>query len=347
MTDGRWERQDAERNDRTPALEGDLEALRRTSARRLPDLEHTMRAARTRSAITWREWIMSMTNDTRRGWLAPVAVAAVAAIALLVVPISYDKTTGHEVTLTLGAAGLDPAALAPIARELKASLGAESVKASMEMDNGVPRATLIANVPADAGASAAAVAQAFATSLESRGYHAVASVEAKRERVSGSVYAFARDQVIRISMDGKSAAELESEIRARLAESGIPNASVSVTEVSTPDGQKKKIKVGIEHDQLGTELEHAAPPELVLTKDGQPVEGKGFTVKVMKKSHAGASALTIEVMHEGRSATAEVSNYESMSDAAVASAIESQLLAAGFRVRVQVTGGQVEIDPLP
>lgn len=137
---------------RKEAYSVDIEALRAASRRDLPSFSET--------STSWIEWIA---NRKKRGvvmkltrgiidrprlatGLAGCAIAAV----LLFVPISYEKTVGHDVAFTLSGMTPGAEAVAEIAKEMKESIGAEvdvsredgrariCVRASAEGNPGIP-----------------------------------------------------------------------------------------------------------------------------------------------------------------------------------------------------------------
>ena len=276
-----------------------------------------------------------------RPWVAIAAVAAVV-VAALVIPISYERITAHRVSLAL-AGVTDPAQTRAIATELKSALHAETVAARMEIENGAPILTLETSVPVASRVDADAVAQAFAKNLRERGYRATATVEPVRERVSGSVYAYAQDLVIRVSTDGKTSAQIEAEIRQRFADAGIPDAKVSVTDEGP---NQRKVTLEVERQKDGTSTDAGpAPIRLELTKDGQMLGGNGTAVEIKKIRTAAGTALHLDVHKDGKTTAVDVPNVDTMSDAAIKAAIETQLRAAGFgNVEVTVTGGKVEVQ---
>jgi hypothetical protein len=334
MTDRRHESrgQDAE-------MATDLEALRRESARNLPSIESIVRTA-TRRPRTWEEYLMATFGFLRRRpWVSTALAGALAAIALLVVPFSYERITGQKIALTLSSPNLDAARIRQIAGQFKDVTHANGVIVEANAMNGATRYVLSSTIP---GRSAAAMsARALAAELSKRGYDASVEVTPVRERVMGSMVAYAMDRVIQISVDDKSAAALESEIRQRLTEAGIPNASVSVEDV--PGGQKVKIEATRQNvGEPGTGNEEPMP-ELQLTKGGVPLDQHGFTVRAEKRKSPDGTTLTLRVQDEGKSATIEVPHAETLSDAALASQVENQLRAAGIEATVTATNGKVEI----
>lgn len=334
---------------RKPEVRDDLRALRSVSDRELPELDTVVREARLRQErrpARWEEWLMSNVQGLkRRPWVVSAVAVVAIAMALLVIPISYQRTTGHQVEVSLARGDLGMDATARIARQLKAVLGADHVVVRSEQGSaGQSSVVLSAFVRARSGASAASLAQAFANGLAAKGYVASATSRPVKERVSGSVYAYARDQMITINADGKSAAELEAEIRQRLAEAGVPDASVSVTD--EPNGSRKlKIEVQRHHDGMVSGSDEAVVPQLQITKNGAPVTGQAFEVRVLRKKSESGMILSVTVTAGDKTATAEVENPEALGDAAVSAQIESQLEKAGIQARVSVNGGRIEVEP--
>jgi hypothetical protein len=319
----------------------DLRALGSASEHGLPDMERTVQMARRRAVrapAARREWLMlGLHAVQRRPWLASALGVVAIAVVLSVVPVSYERTAGHEVDLSLAAGNLAPAQILPIARELKSALRAAHVVVREQNGSTV----LSAFVPASAGNGAAA-GQAFARQLSAKGYAATASVRTVKERVSGSVYAFARDQVITVATDGKSAAQLESEIRQRLADAGVPDAVVSVTDEGPG---KRKVKVEVNREGVTPETpDETGAPKLVLTKDGTALPAEGLEVRVMKKQSPAGLTLVVEARDGGRLATATVPNAGALDDASLAREIERQLAAAGIPVKVTASGGRIEVE---
>ena len=268
--------------------------------------------------------------------MASALTIAVLAVGLLVVPISYQRTTGYDVSLSLAGAGIEQAQLMEIAQSYKETLGSGSVMVDAVMEDEGSRYVLKTSAPSVVRTAAGA----FASELSELGYDAAVEVTPIHETVSTSVAAYAYGRIIEISVDGKSSAELENEIRNRLAAAGV-TAQVSVTHT---DDKHQEIKINAERQALGTEG-HEAMPELVLTKDGKPMTG-GFGVNVMKKKvgESGAMTLVVKVKDEGKVVEAEVPNAESMSDAAIAASIEAQLAAKGLAAVVQVNGNQISVE---
>src|SRR6185503_14871239 len=193
---------------------------------------------------------------------------------------------------------------------------------------------LHASLPRRSGGDVRHATDVFASELASRGYAASVQVTPRREKVRSPAVAYAFDQIINISVDGKSAAALESEIRDRLAQAGVPDAQVSVTD--RPDGGRE-VKMTVERQAVndGTQPPPEPMPQIVLSKDGAPLQGgEGIAVKVKKLKTDSSTTLIVEVNSNGKTAKVEVPNSDTMSDAAIAAQIDSQLRQAGIDARV-------------
>jgi hypothetical protein len=155
-----------------------------------------------------------------RPWPATAIFAAVVAVALLFVPISYQKTVGQDVALTLAVPELDPSQVQTIASEFQTALHATELSIDQHADGGL---VLTARVPNRSGTTVALAAQAFAAGLTGRGFPSTAQVTPRVELALGSAYAYAWDNVVNIQVtsDGKTPAQIEAEIRDQLEAAGI------------------------------------------------------------------------------------------------------------------------------
>lgn len=331
-------------------LRADLAALKKVSDRDLPDLKHVINEISRREAVEaapimgWRRRIMAAVQTMKaRPALAALAVAALVIAVGMVIPVSYDRVTGHDVSISLAGANFTPDQIAPTAKEMKTALGAEGVQVEAMEDNGAARFVFHTTLPERSRAEAARKAGAFVKELAQKGITASLAVSPHKEHVTSPAVAYAWNQIIQISVDGKSASALESEIKQRLAEAGVPDAQVSVKD----GGKGREISVNVQRQNFGGAPAGQHPePELVLTKNGAPITG-GSTVKIKKmKNESGATTLVIETSDHGKTATATVPSSETMSDAQLQSAIETQLRAAGLNVKVQVVGGQIKVLPI-
>jgi hypothetical protein len=343
---------DSEANGRLDdRITADLAALRSVTAREVPDLTQIVHTVRQRQAESgpWR-WdlrsvLMAQLEAARRRPTLAIGIAGlVVVLAAMVVPVSYQRVTGQDVVVSLSGANLGAQEIAPIARDLKSRLGSPSVLVDAEAGSGAPTWVLRSTSPDRSRTSVGRETGAFVKDLSKQGYTASLQVSPHMDRVKYPVAAYAWDQIIQISTDGKSAAQLESEIRQRLAEAGVPDAQVSVTD---HPGGGREVSLKVERQKVGDAPTMAEPvmPQLQLTKDGAPIAG-GFTVRVeRKKIDGGPVTLVVNVTSEGKAATAQVPNADTMSDADVATSISSQLRQAGIDAKVTVVGGKIQIDP--
>lgn len=275
---------------------------------------------------------------------AALAFGAFAVLVAMVVPVSYERVTGQDVSLTVAGSGIGSTEIAGVAQGFKKALGAGSVMVEAISDGGAPSFVLRTTVPKHMGADLKRETADFASALAAKGYAASVQVAPHREKVRYPAVAYAFDQIIQISVDGKSAAALQQEIQSRLAQAGVPNAQVSVTD---RPGGGRDVRLNMQREQEGNAPIPPEPmPQVVLTKGGAPITGgEGFAVKIQKMKTNGVTSLIVDVTSNGKNAKAEVANPESMSDPALAAAITSQLQKAGIiDARVTVTAGKVTVE---
>lgn len=327
-------------------IDRDLKALATRSAEDPLPLAQTLHSlSGSRPERRWEERVMAWTGfwKTRPRLVTTAAVALVAA-ALLMVPVSYTKVVGHEVTLNLSGSNVSREVVGTLAGQFKEALHADAMQVAATLEDGVRGYTFTARAP---GRNAPAVAEAFAHNLAGKGYTAEAGSTPIKERVSGNVYAMAYDNVVRVSVDGKSAAELESEIADALAAAGVPNAQVSVT--LGGDDDSRTMKVEVTADAEGGPEAAGSEPQLVLTSNGGDLGGEAreCSVRMMKtESTDGSAQLQVDVTRDGTVYTATVENAEALSDADLAAAVHEQLAAQGVDLSVSAQDGRVQVVDL-
>jgi hypothetical protein len=330
----------------------DLMALKSVSAQELPSVQETVEAIRGRAAEKvpphsriWRGIMSGWIVFKSRPAFVALAMGVVVVAVFLVLPVSYDRLTGYDVSLTLqgGAGGVGSPEIAAIARSLKARVGAPHVQVDAIAEGGAPKFILHASSGERSRAKVVGAAEQLARELASKSIAAAVQVSAHKERVRYLMAAYALDQIIQVSVDGKSAAELQSEIQQRLAAAGVSDMQVSVTD--RPEGGREiTLKVERQRD-ASTGTPETELPQLVLTKDGVPLTG-GLSVKVKKIRREGAGTeLVVDVTSNGKVVSADIPNADAMSDADIATAIASQLRAGGIDVQVTVQNGEIKIDP--
>jgi hypothetical protein len=304
----------------------DLQALRRHSERDLPSLADITdplpaaasmglanRAARPHSTLE--AFFMQSRQFMRvRPWLTTAVATALVLGVLFVIPISFERTVGHDVTLAITQpAPLDGESLRKLAGELESALAAENVRVGVSQDGSATKTELVARVQSRSRTDVERSATAFASALTARGIPAAASIASRKERVSSNVYAMAMNQVVqlRIERAGRTPQEIEADIRAQLEAAGIENSQVSVREEN-----------GQTHIQVQAHAE----------KDG---EKRDFEVKL---EASGDDPLTPR-FHEFR-----VERTPGMTDADVKAEIERQMREAGVQGTVTVENGQVRVQ---
>src|SRR5882762_1038853 len=245
-------------------LDRDLAALRAVSARNVPDLDTTLQTVRRRGLESgsrpWeiRRMLMIAIHTVRtRPAVAALALGALLVVAALVVPVSYERVVGNDVALTVTGNGKEQ--VQTIAQDLGTLLGSGGVRVEALAAGGAPQFVLRVTSPRRSAAEVQRATGEFARKLAAAGYSASVRVTPHRERVRYPAAAYAWDQIIRISVDGKAAPELESEIRSRLAEAGVPDAQVSVTD---RPGGGRDIELKVERQRVGDPSN--APSETAL-----------------------------------------------------------------------------------
>ncbi|MFN0152257.1 MAG: hypothetical protein ACKVU1_16255 [bacterium] len=237
----------------------------------------------------------------RPAFAAAFAVAVFSFIFLFV-PFSYERTVGNEVTLTLAGPGLDRETVREIADGLKTAVGGTEVRvgriatthsdhaavasgANAEVRNIVTAAVgeapspelaqadhfrLTAFTPTRSQRDAQHAASLFASTLARRGIDSRAQVAPRRERVEGNMYAMAGEGVCQLTIDrrGKTAEEIEADIRSQLASCGMEGATVAVS----TEGDMTQVQISCDTacclDGEGAQTEENC--ELKLVVDGEP-----------------------------------------------------------------------------
>ena len=129
----------------------------------------------------------------------------------------------------------------------------------------------------------------------------------------------------------------------------MTSAKVSVEKIEGDDS-KLAFKIKAEH-MVKPGDHHSADaakeiPQLLLTRNGAPV-GEEFRVQIQKARSMDGITLVIDVVQKGRTAQAKVPNSDSMTDAALAAAIQTQLERGGLSVTVAVKDEGIDIKPKP
>lgn len=289
----------------------DLRALAGATARRLPTPAQTEAALR-RGLDDGQPQeqggtLMDMMKRMRPRRLLTGLCAAAAGAALLVMPVSYERTVGHEVKLTVSGQG--EAGARALARQARAALQAEAVRVSVAGD----QTTLALRVPARSRAEVERRAGVVVREAQARGVQVAVSISPRREQVQGRVYAMALDKVIevRVDMTGKTQEQIEAEIRAQLQAGGINDPSVAVSRT----GDQTRVEIGAE------------------------VDGPEGTrhMRIVRQQQGGEQQLELRI------GDLDTRREPGMTDDQLREKIERQLRERGLEPDVKVTGDRIEV----
>jgi len=270
-------------DDPTRTMQADLEALCRTTARDLPDLDTTARQWRpSRPRAASREgWFMNAINPIgRRPWRAAAFAAAALAVALLFVPFSYERQLGQEVAITL-AGDVPEADVRSLADALRGASGAREIQVAAGGDAGVGAGaiTVTARFPGRSAAEASAVARAVERRVEAMGFDAAFQVRPWVEEVTGNVYAQVSDRwrEVRVETQGRSEAEIEKDVQAQLERWGFANPQVTYRR--SGDGSRLEMRAAGKGEEVIAHVERrgegggAEPPVHVALPDFSDLKG--------------------------------------------------------------------------
>jgi hypothetical protein len=300
------------------ALRKDLQALGSSSLRDLPSVDQTARLLRNQDmgrspggiAVKIFQQIQT------RPWAATLTVAVVLALILLVIPVSYQKTVGHDVVLKVQGAGLSGAQIDRIASEFRSALRAENIM--MNEQSGGPL-TFTARVPRSSRAQVDRISQAFVHGLAGHGISATAEATPRVERVLGNLYAYARDNLITVNVStaGKTDAQIEADIKSQLEAAGLESPEVEYRK----QGDQTTLKLMI-RKTAGAVDSSSCCPEVTVTLDGhEPGEGQG----------------------DGKNAQIRVKRTSEMTDEQVIAQIKQQLRDQGVDADVTMENGQIQV----
>ncbi len=249
------------------------------------------------------------------GALASVALV----VGLLMWPVSYQRTVGHTVELTVSmppTAGDAPTADgAPppraLAQQVKAALHAEGVRVEVQKRPDSTVVKLTARVPLRARGEVDRRTAALVQTLQALPAHpqVQANVSERQQQVSGRVYAMALDKLIQIRVDtaGKSDAEVTAEVEAQLRAQGIASPSVHFER----HGDEKQLSIQAD------------------TGDRQ--------IQVVRKSHDDGNVVEVSV------GDIDTQREPGMTDDQLKDKILRQLTAKGMTGTVTVVGDHIEI----
>jgi hypothetical protein len=206
----------------------DLEALHAVSRRGLPTMVETSKEYATR--LERREERGAVMGFLRgmagRPRLATALAGGAFALVFLFVPISYQRTVGHDVVFTLSGTGQD---VPEMAKEMKAALHAEDLQVRVAVSGTETVQRCSARVPMRSKGEVERLAGSYAAKLAASGVGAAFTVTPVVEKHTGNVYLAAANAVIHIRVGDRSAEEIADDIRSQLADAGVAGAEVDVT----------------------------------------------------------------------------------------------------------------------
>ena len=315
-------------DDRSRHIDEDLRALAEVTSRDVPELAQVMAAARPLGSKQVRN---PFASRFALRLLVPGAVAA--GLLALLVPVSYERTAGHDVNLAVASAAGEPRADL-VAGAVRSALGA-SVMATTA--TGRPNEIqLHAYVPVETVRDPAALVRTLARVLTERGYVVRTSVVPRHERSSGSVYAYARSHWFRVESQGKTSPDIEANLRRKLDEAGLARTSVSVS------GDERGREIRLQSNEPRT----SGPGRSIGVEVGpgdRAASGLSIVTSRIATAHDGV-VLHAQVTAHGQTVSVEVPHTESMSDAALAAEVESRLARAGVHAHVRAKGGTLQIE---
>lgn len=274
-------------------LAEDLAALRAETARDLPPIGETARAVERRAVRPTREeWTMKIFRALRlHPYLVTAGVTVAIALILLAIPVSYTRTVGYDIRISMSAPLPDLEQLGRLAGELRKTLRADGVSVQRAGDS----ATLTAQTTLRPRAGLEKTAAAFAGALADLGYSAQSAVAPRTERVSGSVYAAGLQQVIeiRVQSQGRTPDEIAADIRDQLLQAGFSSADVQVTD----EGDERRIEVKLEREgEAGEET----CPQIDISIDDQPATAEKKMVRIQKHEGMTDDEIREEVVRQLR-----------------------------------------------
>lgn len=211
-----------------------------------PDAETPLAFLRTRieAAASTSEKEQSLMAALKQNFFGPPRLTAgLAAMVVLIafvtlVPFPYEQTVSYSVSLTSDSSTLVPPEKIT---EALTMLGHSNASLSFSASSGAI-SYVVSGLPTREAAREVAGALQFVT-----GAKGSPNIEAIRATVSGSLYAQARERMatVEVSGEGKTDAEIEAEIAAKLVGAGFKASQVSIT--TNPDGSKQ-IQIEMQRD---------------------------------------------------------------------------------------------------
>ncbi len=189
---------------------------------------------------------------------------------LLLVPISYDKTVGYDLTLS-GINAQNWTGNGDADDMLKA-LGYDDIEISIESDGKTVK-TIFENLPSKKAVDEITSAMVSMSNSDGGMFDFTVSVSPVVIKEFGSIYAQVRDKIeLKVETEGKTDQEVKEEIEKGLKKRGYDDADVVV--ISKPDGQRE-IKIDISYsDDSGSKKIKKETQSMTILKDGEAFDFK-------------------------------------------------------------------------
>jgi hypothetical protein len=267
--------------------------------------------------------------------LVPLAAAAAAGIVLLL-PVSFEKTLGHDVVVTVSAPGLDGDHVTAVLHEIMWLTRASGLRVEADVSESGTAYRFVGSVGASAGAKAQRSLDALASVLREYGCEVTAGITPRQERVAGRVGGLLAARWAAFGADDAPVSKLEAEIRRHLVAAGFEQEQVSM-----PVPGPSQIRPSEATPAAPADTSSRPLPKIVL---GEGVRSWTLVTREARDA-AGARSLVVVLGKDGRSTAVQLSNVDAMSRSALAVALQQELERAGIdaRVHVQSEGLSVEL----
>lgn len=183
-----------------------------------------------------------------RSRIVTCGLATALLAGVLLWPVSYERTVGHTITLTLPAGAGDsggssdhrplaPQQVRSLAARLKQAVGAGAVRVAAS-GPGAP-VVLTARVSTRSRREVERQLAGLTAALQAEHLAVTPSIAARTEHHTGRVYAMALDRLIDIRVDttGKTDSQVETEIRDQLTRSGVTADTVQFQRTGSDESE--------------------------------------------------------------------------------------------------------------
>jgi len=192
--------------------------------------------AETGKESTLMSWISNGIKSRPR-MIAGLGMVVVLLIVATLVPFTYEKTVGYDATY----AGIESSLDAQTLMKAVKALGYDNVSINSNSNGNLTDYT-VANLPSED-----AIREVSAAFYTLTGFNRTPEIMPVKSKVSGTLYAQARDKLIEVQVDatGKTDDEIRAEIEAKLLDQGV--TAYEVTVGTDADGHRQ-IDLSVEGD---------------------------------------------------------------------------------------------------